>query len=450
MPEIDGDHTFGFDTLALHAGQRPDPTTGARAVPIYQTTSYVFDDTDHAAHLFALQRFGNIYTRIMNPTTAAFEERIAALEGGTGAVATASGMAAQMAVMMTLLRPGDEIVSSSSLYGGTHTQFDLTLRNWGINTIFVESTDPENYRRAITERTRVLYGETIGNPRGDVLDIQAVANIAHEAGIPLVVDSTFATPYLCRPFEHGADIIVHSATKFIGGHGTSIAGVFTERGTFPWDNGKFPHIVNPSPGYHGVRFYETFGDFAFVMKARVETIRDTGPSLSPFNSFLLLQGLETLSLRMERHCQNALKVATFLHEHPAVSWVHYAGLPDDPSYQLGKRYLPRGTGAIFTFGVKGGYEAGKTVINSVKLFSHLANVGDARSLIIHPASTTHQQLAEEDQIAGGVTPDLIRISVGLENIEDILWDLDQALGKATGTAQANGTHTVATRDGGAV
>ena len=448
MPEIDGDHTFGFDTLALHAGQRPDPTTGARAVPIYQTTSYVFDDTDHAAHLFALQRFGNIYTRIMNPTTAAFEERIAALEGGTGAVATASGMAAQMAVMMTLLRPGDEIVSSSSLYGGTHTQFDLTLRNWGINTIFVESTDPENYRRAITERTRVLYGETIGNPRGDVLDIEAVASIAHEAGIPLVIDNTFATPYLCRPFEHGADIIVHSATKFIGGHGTSIAGVFTERGTFPWDNGKFPHIVNPSAGYHGVRFYETFGDFAFIMKARVETIRDTGPSLSPFNSFLLLQGLETLSLRMERHCQNALRVATFLHEHPAVSWVHYAGLPDDPSYQLGKRYLSKGVGAIFTFGVKGGYEAGKTVINSVKLFSHLANVGDARSLIIHPASTTHQQLAEEDQIAGGVTPDLIRISVGLENIEDILWDLDQALGKATVTAQANGTHTLAIGDGG--
>ena len=440
MPEIDGDHTFGFDTLALHAGQRPDPTTGARAVPIYQTTSYVFDDTDHAAHLFALQRFGNIYTRIMNPTTAAFEERIAALEGGTGAVATASGMAAQMAVMMTLLRPGDEIVSSSSLYGGTHTQFDLTLRNWGINTIFVDSTDPENYRRAITERTRVLYGETIGNPRGDVLDIAAVATIAHEAGLPLVVDSTFATPYLCRPFEYGADIIVHSATKFIGGHGTSIAGVLIERGKFNWDNGKFPHIVNPSPGYHGVRFYETFGDFAFVMKARVETIRDTGPSLSPFNSFLLLQGLETLSLRMERHCQNALQVAKFLHEHSAVSWVRFAGLPDDPSYELGKRYLPRGTGAIFTFGVKGGYEAGKTVINSVKLFSHLANVGDARSLIIHPASTTHQQLAEEDQLAGGVTPDLIRISVGIENIEDILWDLDQALQKAS--AQT------ATRDGG--
>ncbi len=411
MPEIDNDHAFGFDTLSIHAGQRPDPATGASAVPIYQTTSYVFDDTDHAAHLFALQRFGNIYTRIMNPTTAAFEERIAALEGGTGAVATASGMAAQMATMMTLLRPGDEIISSSSLYGGTHTQFDLTLRTWGVNTIFIDSTDPENYRRALTPRTRAFYGETIGNPRGDVLDIRAVADIAHEAGVPLVIDSTFATPYLCRPFEYGADIIVHSATKFIGGHGTSIAGVLVESGKFPWDNGKFPHIVDPSPGYHGVRFYETFGDFAFAMKARVETVRDTGGCISPFNSFLLLQGLETLSLRMERHCQNALQVA----------------LPDDPAYELAQRYLPRGAGSIFTFGVKGGYEAGKAVINNVRLFSHLANVGDARSLIIHPASTTHQQLSEEDQLAGGVTPDLIRLSVGLENIEDILWDLDRAL-----------------------
>jgi len=431
MPEIDGDHTFGFDTRSVHAGQRPDPTTGARAVPIYQTTSYVFDDTDHAAHLFALQRFGNIYTRIMNPTTAVFEERMASLEGGTGAVATASGMAAQMAVMMTLLRPGDELVSSSSLYGGTHTQFDITLRNWGISTIFVDSTDPENYRKAITPRTRAFYGETIGNPRGDVLDIRTVADIAHENGIPLVIDSTFATPYLCRPIEHGADIVVHSATKFIGGHGTSIAGVVIESGKFPWDNGKFAHIVDPSPGYHGVKFYETFGDFAFSMKLRTETVRDTGAALSPFNSFLLLQGLETLSLRMERHCQNALQVAQFLKEHPAVSWVQYPGLPDNAWYGLAKRYLPRGAGAIFTFGVKGGYEAGKAVINNVKLFSHLANVGDARSLIIHPASTTHQQLSVENQIAGGVTPDLIRISIGIENIEDILWDLGNALKAAS-------------------
>ena len=431
MPEIDSDHVFGFDTLSIHAGQRPDPTTGARAVPIYQTTSFVFDDTDHAAQLFALQRFGNIYTRIMNPTNAAFEERIAALEGGTGALATASGMAAQMVTMMTLLRPGDEIVSSSSLYGGTHTQFDLTLRTWGINTIFVDSTDPENYRHALTPRTRALYGETIGNPRGDVLDIRAVANIAHEAEVPLVIDNTFATPYLCRPLEHGVDIVVHSATKFIGGHGTSIAGVLVESGKFPWDNGKFPHIVDPSPGYHGVRFYETFGDFAFMMKARVETLRDTGPCISPFNSFLLLQGLETLSLRMKQHCQNALQVAHFLREHPAVSWVRYPGLPDDPSYPLAQRYLPKGAGSIFTFGVKGGYEAGKKVINSVRLLSHLANVGDARSLIIHPASTTHQQLSAEDQLAGGVSPDLIRLSIGLEDVEDILWDLNQALEKTS-------------------
>ncbi len=436
MPEIDGDHVFGFNTLSVHAGQRPDPATGARAVPIYQTTSFVFDDTDHAAYLFALQRFGNIYTRIMNPTTAAFEERMAALEGGTGAVATASGMAAQMVTMMTLLRPGDELVSSSSLYGGTHTQFDITLRTWGINTIFVDSSDPENYRRAITPRTRALYGETIGNPRGDVLDIQAVADIAHEAGLPLVIDNTFATPYLCQPLEHGADIVVHSATKFIGGHGNSIAGVLIESGRFPWDNGHFPHIVDPSPGYHGVRFYETFGDFAFVMKARCETLRDSGPCLSPFNAFLLLQGLETLSLRMERHCQNALRVAEFLKEHPAVSWVSYPGLPDSPFYELTRRYLPRGAGAIFTFGVKGGYEAGKAVINNVRLFSHLANVGDTRSLIIHPASTTHQQLSEEAQLAGGVTPDLIRLSIGIEDIEDILWDLDRALHAAMKVAQS--------------
>jgi O-acetylhomoserine (thiol)-lyase len=304
------------------------------------------------------------------------------------------------------------------------------LRTWGIQTIFVDSTDPENYRRAITPRTRALYGETIGNPRGDVLDIQAVADIAREAGVPLIVDSTFATPYLCRPFEHGADIIVHSATKFMGGHGTSIAGVIVESGKFPWDNGKFPHFVDPSPGYHGVRFYETFGDFCFSMKTRVETVRDTGPSISPFNSFLLLQGLETLSLRMERHCQNALRVAQFLQEHPAVNWVRYAGLPNDPSYALAQRYLPRGAGAVFTFGVKGGYEAGKKVIETVRLFSHLANVGDARSLIIHPASTTHQQLSEENLLAGGVTADLIRLSIGIENIEDILWDLDNALRQA--------------------
>ncbi len=427
MPEIDGDHSFGFDTRAVHAGQRPDPATGARAMPIYQTTSFVFDDTDHAAHLFALQRFGNIYTRIMNPTTAAFEERMASLEGGTAAVATASGMAAQMVALMTLLRPGNEVIASRSLYGGTHTQLDITLRTWGVKTIFVDSTDPENFRRALTERTRVLYAETIGNPRGDVLDIRAVADIAHEAGIPLMIDNTVATPYLCRPFEHGADLIVHSATKFLGGHGNSIAGVLIEAGTFPWDNGKFPHIVEPSAGYHGIRFYETFGDFAFCMKVRCETVRDTGACLSPFNSFLLLQGIETLSLRMERHCQNAFKVATFLQTHTAVNWVHYAGLPTDLSYTLAQRYLPLGAGSVFTFGVRGGYDAGKAVIDNVRLFSHLANIGDTRSLIVHPASTTHQQLSEEDQAQAGVTPDLLRLSIGIENVEDLIWDLDQAL-----------------------
>src|SRR2546429_1208224 len=423
---------FGFDTRMLHAGQTPDPTTGARAMPIYQTTSFVFEDTEHAAHLFALNKFGNIYTRISNPTTAAFEERLASLEGGVGGLATASGQAAQLVALTTLLQAGDEMVSSSTLYGGTYNQFALTFKRFGIQVHFVDAADPEAFRRAITPKTKLLYGETIGNPKADVFDIQAVADIAHEHKLPLIIDNTFASPYLCRPFEHGADIIVHSATKFIGGHGTSIAGVLIESGKFPWDNGNFPHIVDPSPGYHGVRFYETFGDFAFVMKARVETVRDTGGCLSPFNSFLLLQGLETLSLRMERHCQNALQVAQFLQEHPAVSWVRYPGLPGDPSYALAKRYLPRGAGSIFTFGVKGGYEAGKKVINSVRLFSHLANVGDARSLIIHPASTTHQQLSEEDQLAGGVTPDLIRLSVGIENIEDILWDLDQALQASTG------------------
>src|SRR5689334_24606792 len=326
MPEIDSDHVFGFDTLSVHAGQRPDPTTGARAVPIYQTTSFIFDDTDHAAHLFALQRFGNIYTRIMNPTTAVFEERIAALEGGTGAVATASGMAAQMVTMMALLRPGDEIVSSSSLYGGTHTQFDITLRTWGVNTIFVESTDPENYRRAITPRTRVLYGETIGNPRGDVLDIRAVADIAHEAGIPLVIDNTFATPYLCRPLEYGADIVVHSATKFIGGHGTSIGGVVVESGKFDWSNGRYPVVADPSPAYHGLAFHDTFGIYGYLMKLRSESLRDLGAALSPLNAFLFLLGLETLPLRMAKHVENALGVAKFLEGHPAVERVRYPGL----------------------------------------------------------------------------------------------------------------------------
>jgi O-acetylhomoserine (thiol)-lyase len=427
------DRQFGFNTRALHAGQRPDAATGARAVPIYQTTSYVFEDTRHAANLFNLQRFGNIYTRIMNPTTAAFEERMASLEGGVGALATSSGQAAQFIAVFTLMGEGDEIVASNSLYGGTHTQFDVSLRKMGIHTTFVDGSDPENFRAAIGPNTKALYGETIGNPTGDVLDIEAVAAVAHEHGIPLIVDNTFASPYLCRPIEWGADIVVQSATKFVGGHGTSIGGVIVDGGTFPWDNGNFPGMVEPSKGYHGIRFYETFGDWAWIMKARVESMRDMGSAISPFNSFLLLQGLETLGLRMDRHVANAQRVAEYLDSHPGVEWVSYAGLPDNPYHALARKYLPKGPGAIFTFGVKGGFEAGRRFIESVRLFSHLANVGDAKSLVIHPASTTHAQLSEEEQRSAGVSPDMIRISVGVEDIEDLLWDLENAL-EAAGTA----------------
>jgi O-acetylhomoserine (thiol)-lyase len=425
MPQQD--HVFGFHTRALHAGQRPDPATGARAVPIYQTTSYVFEDTEHAANLFNLQRFGNIYTRIMNPTTAAFEERMAALEKGVGALATASGQAAQFIAITSLLQAGDQIVAASTLYGGTYTQFDVSFRRLGIDTVFIDPDDPENFRRAFTPKTRLLYGETIANPRMNVLDIARAAEIAHEAGIPLVIDNTFASPYLCRPIEWGADIVLHSATKFIGGHGTSIGGVIVDSGRFPWDRGAFPQLLEPSKGYHGIRFYETFGDFAYIMKARVEGLRDFGPALSPFNAFLFLQGLETLGLRMERHTANALAAARFLADHPAVAWVNHPSLPSSPYHQLAAQYLPHGCGAIFTFGIKGGMAAGRRFIESLQLFSHLANVGDAKSLVIHPASTTHQQLSDEEKIACGVTNDLIRLSVGLEDIDDILWDLDQAL-----------------------
>jgi O-acetylhomoserine (thiol)-lyase len=424
------DHTFGFNTLAVHAGQRPDPTTGSRAMPLYQTTSYVFEDTDHAAELFALQTFGNIYTRIMNPTTAAFEERIAALEGGIGALAVASGQAAQFIAIATLLGPGDQIVTSSALYGGTYTQFDITLRHWGVDVVFVDPSDPENFRKAITPKTRVVYGETIGNPRIDVFDIEAVAAIAHEAGVPLMIDNTFATPYLCRPIDHGADIVVHSATKFIGGHGTSIGGVIVESGRFPWDNGNYPGMTEPSPGYHGIRFRETFGEYGYLMKARVENVRDLGPALSPFNAWMFLQGLETLPVRMREHCRNAEQVAAFLNGHPAVGWVSYPGLPDSPYRPLAEKYLPRGAGAIFTFGIKGGREAGARFIEDLRLISHLANVGDAKTLIIHPGSTTHQQLTDEQQASAGVSPDLVRISVGLEDVDDICWDLDRALNEA--------------------
>jgi O-acetylhomoserine (thiol)-lyase len=421
------DRKFGFETLCLHAGTLPDPTTASRAAPIYQTTAYVFDSADHAASLFNLQTFGNIYTRIMNPTNAAFEERMAALEGGRGALALSSGMAAQMVALLTLLEAGDELVSASTLYGGTYSQFDVSFRKLGIETKFVDPDDPENFRRAIGPKTKAVFAETIGNPIINVLDIERVAAIAHEAGLPLIVDNTFATPWLCRPIEHGADIVVHSATKFICGHGTSIGGVIVESGKFPWDNGRFPMMTEPSKGYHGVRFYETFGDFGWIMKARLETLRTFGPALSPFNAFLFLQGLETLALRMERHCANGLAVARFLREHPAVAWVNYPGLPDSRYHELAKKYLPRGAGSIFTFGIRGGMEAGVRFIESVQVLSHLANVGDAKSLVIHPASTTHRQLSEEEQVAAGVAPDMIRLSIGLETVDDLLWDIGQAL-----------------------
>jgi O-acetylhomoserine (thiol)-lyase len=428
------DRVFGFATRALHAGHRPDAETGARAVPIYQTTSYVFQDTAQAAALFNLQRFGNIYTRIMNPTTAALEERVASLERGVGALAVGSGQAAQFIALAGLLQAGDEIVAAKTLYGGTYTQFDVSFRRFGIQTTFVDPDDPENFRRAITPSTRVLYGETIGNPRMNVLDIAAVAAIAHDNNLPLMIDNTFASPYLCRPIEHGADIVVHSATKFIGGHGTSIGGVIVDSGRFPWDRGRFPQLLEPSKGYHGIRFYETFGDFAYIMKARVEGLRDFGPALSPFNSFQFLQGLETLKLRMQCHSENALAVAQFLERHHAVAWVNYPGLAGSPYHALAERYLPRGAGGVLTFGIRGGLEEGRRFIEALQLFSHLANIGDAKSLVIHPASTTHQQLTSEEKLAGGITDDLIRLSVGLEDIDDILWDLDQAL---SASSQAN-------------
>lgn len=411
----------------LHAGHVPDAVTGARAVPIYQTTSYVFEDTDKAAQLFELKQYGNIYTRINNPTTAVFEERIASLENGTGAVATASGMAAQFTTMMTLLEPGDEIVSSSHLYGGTMTQFTHTFKKLGVKAHFVDPTDINNWAVAITPKTRLLYGETIGNPKGSILDIAAVADLAHAHKVPLVVDSTFATPYLCRPLDWGADIVVHSATKFIGGHGSSIAGVLIDAGKF--DFSTFPTIADPDPAYHDLRFYETFGHYGFLMKARTVTVRDTGGALSPFNSFLLIQGLETLSVRMERHVQNAMAIANYLSAHDRVEWVAYAGLPDNPYYALAQKYTPRGPGAVFTFGIKSSNprRAGKEFIESLHLFSHLANVGDARSLVIHPASTTHQQLSDAELDAAGVNAGMIRLSIGLETTEDLLWDLDQAL-----------------------
>ncbi len=418
---------FGFETRMLHAGHIPDDFTGARAVPIYQTTSYVFEDTDRAAQLFELKQYGNIYTRINNPTTAVFEERIASLENATGAVATASGMAAQFNAFMTLLDPGDEIVSSSHLYGGTTTQFTHTFRKLGVKAHFVDPTKLDNWEKAITPKTRALYGETIGNPQGSILDIEALAGLAHAHKIPLIVDSTFATPYLCRPMDWGADIVVHSATKFIGGHGSSIAGVVLDSGKF--DFSTFPTIAAPDPAYHDLKFYETFGHYGFLMKSRAVTLRDTGAALSPFNAFLLIQGLDTLSVRMDRHVQNAQAIAKFLRDHPKVDWVAYGGLPDSQYHALAQKYTPKGPGAVFTFGIKAANprQAGKTFIESLHLFSHLANVGDARSLVIHPASTTHQQLSDSELESSGVTGGMIRLSIGLETTEDLLWDLDQAL-----------------------
>ena len=424
------DRKFSLDTLCLHAGQIPDAATGARAAPIYQTTSFVFDSVDHAASLFNLQTFGNVYSRMSNPTVAVLEERMAALEGGRAALAVASGMAAQMTALLTIMQSGDELVSASTLYGGTYSQFDVTLRKLGIQTTFVHPDDPQNFRKAITKKTKALYAETIGNPQINVLDIQAIAAIARDAGIPLIIDSTFASPVLCRPFEHGADIVVHSATKYIGGHGTTMGGVIVESGKFDWGNGNFPGMTEPSKGYHGVIFHETFGNFGYTMKARMEVLRIFGPSLSPFNAFLLLQGLETLHLRMERHCANALAVAEFLEKHPRVSWVNYPGLASNKYHDLARKYLPKGAGGIMTFGIQGGQAAGVKFIESAQFISHLANVGDAKTLVIHPASTTHRQMSEEDQIKAGVTADMVRLSIGIEGIDDILWDIDQALARA--------------------
>jgi O-acetylhomoserine (thiol)-lyase len=425
------DRKFGFETLALHAGQIPDATTGARAAPIYQTTSFVFDSAEHAASLFNLQTFGNVYSRISNPTVAVLEERVAALEGGRAALATATGQAAEAVAILTLLEAGDHAVSASTLYGGTHTLLGVNLKKLGIEATFVDPDDPENFRRAIKPNTRLLYAETLGNPSINVVDIAAIGAIAREAGVPFVVDNTVPSPYLCRPFEHGADIIVHSATKYIGGHGTTMGGVIVESGRFPWGNGKFPGMTTPSQGYHGVIFHETFGDFGYTMRCRMETMRTFGPALSPFNAWQLLQGLETLPLRMERHSANALAVAKFLSEHPQVSWVNYPGLPGNKYYALTRKYLPKGASGLLSFGIKGGDQgvkaAGEKFIDSATFMSHLANIGDAKTLVIHPASTTHRQMEEADQAKAGVTPDMIRVSVGLETLDDILWDIDQSL-----------------------
>ena len=425
---MSADRKPGFDTLAIHAGAQPDPATGARATPIYQTTSYVFDDVDHAAALFNLETFGNIYTRITNPTQAVLEERVAALEGGTAGLAIASGHAAQMLVFHTLLEPGDEFIAARQLYGGSINQFTHSFKKCGWTVRWADTTDPEAFHAAITPKTKAIFVESIANPGGIITDIAAIAAVAKEAGVPLIVDNTLATPYLIRPVEHGADVVVHSLTKFLGGHGNSIGGAIVDCGTFDWiESGRYPTLSEPSPSYHGITFAETFGNFAFAIACRVFSLRDLGPAIAPFNAFLILTGIETLPLRMQRHCDNALQVAEWLARHDKIAWVNYAGLPDNKYYKLAKRYSPKGAGAVFTFGLKGGYEAGIALVSNVKLFSHLANIGDTRSLVIHPASTTHRQLTGEQREHAGAGLEVVRLSVGLEDPADIIADLDQAL-----------------------
>lgn len=426
------DRTFGFATRAIHAGAPPDPVTGARAMPIYQTAAFVFGSTQEAAELFGLRSYGHIYSRISNPTVAAFEERMASLEGGLGAIAFSSGLAAQLCAVLSLAQSGDHIVASQSIYGGTVTQFSITIARMGIETTFVPVDDEAAIRAAMRPNTRLLFVETIGNPSGAVADLAKLAEIAHGAGVPLIVDNTFASPYLCRPIEHGADIVIHSATKFISGHGTTIGGVLVESGTFPWDNGRFPLLSTPSPGYHQKVFTETFGEYAFLMRARAEVLRDVGAQMSPMDAWLLLLGLETLPIRMKTHVENARKVAEFLRDREEVEWVAYPGFENHPQYALAQRYLPLGAGAVFTFGLRGGREAGRRFIDGLELWSHLANVGDTKSLVIHPASTTHSQLSEDEMRAAGVPPESVRLSVGLEDLDDLLWDLDNALRQARG------------------
>jgi O-acetylhomoserine (thiol)-lyase len=422
---------LGFDTLQVHAGQKPDPATGSRAVPIYQTTSYVFRNTEHGANLFALKEPGNIYTRIMNPTNDVFEQRMAALEGGVAALAVASGSAAITYAILNIAGAGDEIVAASTLYGGTYNLFSVTLPKLGIKTIFVDPDDPENFRKAINERTKAVFIETLGNPSINIPDFEAIAAVAHENRVPLIVDNTFGTPYLIRPIEFGADVVVHSATKFIGGHGTTLGGVIVDSGKFDWQgSGRFPGMTEPDPSYHGIVYARDIGPSAYVTKIRVQLLRDTGAAISPFNAFLLLQGLETLSLRVARHVDNAMKIAKYLNDHPQVAWVNYPGLENNKYHELAKKYLPKGAGSIFTFGIRGGLEAAVKFIDSLGIFSLLANVADAKSLVIHPASTTHAQLSPEEQLAAGVTPDQIRLSIGIEDPDDLIWDLEQALRKA--------------------